>query len=1420
MATMDQDVHRMNDRPVITTSLYAILFGYMLLIRTDMCAASSENQGWLDHARRINLQNINGLNPPTKVDQGYSTREEKPKEIIEQASHDLSTRLRLLSNSEIGITNMQAIFDSLPYEEKKREEEQRLEEMVKRLKTRFHKYLRVLGANKVMVENFFKFHVKEPITLAYSCCDMACSKFKSHNLYGCRISKGTSCDLLPPSLPRGAFNPGRNVTEVWESNTEYFPSVKWQYFISLEGVHNEYPANSFSHACHAAPGSSGVKDCTNIHDTRHRDVFMRTIQPQAKHVVIVMDHGISLSPTQMIIAKAVTKHLIASFSDDDKIAVMGMSNQPKYAQADSCLNHSMIAATYETRQFFTKFVDGLQKADVTTNHTRGFEKAFEFLEELLQTSPDIDKVMILYVSRGLLSSLTEAKQVMEVLSLHNARLEHRVIINTYPVIDDSKPIMYEKSFLHTVANQNYEKYDVAPKLKKPVIRGMMMAINSTRDLSSTVGKFYLPLNRTAAKDPVISLPYIDEADGALTMSLSQACVHTLPDQPELRQLIGLVGVDLHMEDVVQDITYYSHADSSYAFIISTQGFTIMHPSFQRPMRTSIQPMPTDISKFEQHEGFSEVREAILSSTEGEMTIVLHTTNQTALDGEAETVEHTAQYFWKKVESSPFIVVIKSYFETNKQRKLRNILMNNQPDLLYHRLDLLPNEHMCYHLKQLSAPETSAVFLSANSFINPFEHLSEEETRHTVQSYIAFLKDDTRLIKNPGLKGEVRNDVAATGRISEEWLRRFKTSDLNDYIIRRYVGTPSGVLRTFPGTLLDKMYDPTKRQWYTRAMEYPGHVTLSAPYLDIGGAGYIVTISHTIYEGKPAAMHGPQDKVVAVMGMDITLGYFHKLLAMSIHTCEHPSVRCFLMDDKGYLIAHPGLIDPTGKGPAEQRHITHMEPLVANDILNHGSFVQKRLCNRYNDRTVQRHFSFNTSFIGHLTNLVHGEHCAKYHIMHISGTNTFLGMVNHTCDTATAFCPCSMYDRLCLNCKRMEQTECECPCECPLEMNFCSGQLIGIDDRNPSCPHDPEQEKLAVSEKAPALDLKQCASISCNHRKTRLDCMGVVDCQWCQVQQDGNTPLDKPYCASQRVCFGGVVGSHSPYGDEISAEPLVQETVGMKSTPVGPVAGGIMGCFLVLALGVYCYRHHVHRHNHHHYIGTLPDNPNNRISTYYNDDDQEAVEDFGAAGQCHTNFVLATFDNPASVSPYRVNTWYRRPVGGCGADSSDHGYSTMTPREDSEHASMPCLDPFSIGGGGLGGGINKERDKFRPQPTPSGGATTNIIVNPVPPPSSRPGSVSGALPPPPQTALRRSRSPTPPQTRLSLSTYCPIPEQTVLGSALETTILSPTSISSSSPSNGTQPQRHSVPGMTVLPSEEQYLPGSIKASAQVHLIDSH
>lgn len=43
--------------------------------------------------------------------------------------------------------------------------------------------------------------------------------------------------------------------------------------------------------------------------------------------------------------------------------------------------------------------------------------------------------MIVYISRGLLSSLTEAKDVLNTIAVENGRLQNRVTINTYVVID-------------------------------------------------------------------------------------------------------------------------------------------------------------------------------------------------------------------------------------------------------------------------------------------------------------------------------------------------------------------------------------------------------------------------------------------------------------------------------------------------------------------------------------------------------------------------------------------------------------------------------------------------------------------------------------------------------------------------------------------------------------------------------------------------------------------------------------------------------------------------------------------------------------------------------------------------------------------------------------------------------------------------
>jgi len=1267
---------------------------------------------------------------------------------LKDEAHRLAYKFRMLSNEEIAVTDMQLIYDSLRYEEVQPDLDTDLRELTDKVYSKFDRYLRALSTLKMQAENLYGFHLQHTINHRHDCCDVPKEHLRWDDLYMMYISQQSSCDLVPPSVTQTTFNPGRNLTEVFQHNFLLIPSIKWQYFISLDGIHNEYPAHNFHNQPYIA--------CKTMHNTRHRDVLVSSLHPQPKKIVLLIDHGNSLSPTQLSTAKAVAKQILLSLSPYDKVGVIRVSSGVTFARDDNCVNRKLVALTTEVRYLFNSFIELMEKDNDATDHSLGFTRAFDLIRNTLEHEQhelaEPGEAMIMYISRGLLSSLTDARDVLDTIAVENGKLGNRVVINTYAVIDDGKPIIWEKSFLENIAEQNFRNYLVESRHANPVVRGVMTTVNTTKDIGSTVGSFFKNVNKITPNVPKISLPYKDPLGSGLIMSITWPCFYD-------HELFGLVGFDVPMGEVVEAITYYTKDKSGYAFMIDKNGYTVMHPSLGRPIVADKQPMYTDISHFESEPGFDRIRSLMLLHTEGVESIDVPMAVDNSSFPYGDIDHHTRiRYAWKKVEiglmnDTPFIVVTKTIEDRLKSRDIREAnVPKHSSKFVYHRLDLLPTDHTCMHLKQLANTETSALFLSASSFVRPYEHLSQQETKRMVQGYLAYFHDNTELLKHPVIRDELKKDVAALSRINDEWIRIFKSSKLNDYIIRRYVATPDGAFSVFPGTLLNKAYDPSKREWYTRALEYPGKVTLTAPHLDQGGAGYIVTISHTIYEGRHAALHGPNDRVVAVMGMDVTLGYFYKLLVEQMPLCEESSIRCFIMDDRGYLIAHKGLIEPNGRGPVEQQHITHKEPVVANDILNHDGFVQKKICNSYNDRTIQRFYSFQTNLKEVITNLVHGEHCSRYQMTGIPGTNTFLGIVNQTCDVMTAFCPCSMVDRLCLNCHRMEQTECECPCECPLEMDFCSGQLMDVEDRNPTCEEFPEDVPRAFVPQSVSDALPQCFQTHCSHRKSKIDCMGVLDCEWCVLDSDGTTPLKQAFCSTQRICFAGVLGAGTPYHDEIKAAAQEDKPVDFKSTPVGPVAGGIMGCFLVLALGVYCYRHHVHR-NSHQYISSLPDT-NLRMSNLDNElEEPEPLEEGGAG---HTNIVLATFENPASISPYRVNTTYRRPAT---TGESDHGYSTMTPHEDSsEQASTTCIEPLIVG-----------RDRYRPSPH------TVLKTTPM-------------IPPPPSS--RRSRSPTPPQTRLL--THPAIPEQTVL------------------------PEPHTVLGTTIPESS----PHSVIANVQVHMVDTH
>ena len=289
---------------------------------------------------------------------------------------------------------------------------------------------------------------------------------------------------------------------------------------------------------------------------------------------------------------------------------------------------------------------------------------------------------------------------------------------------------------------------------------------------------------------------------------------------------------------------------------------------------------------------------------------------------------------------------------------------------------------------------------------------------------------------------------------------------------------------YPGTLLESIYDPRGKSWYLGALASPGKVVVSPPYLDPGGAGFIVTMSHTVYEGEPAAMHTVHDPVVAVLAADFTVGYWYKLLTDLEPLCNNENdllfgnenkknnnssndteseLRCFLMNEEGYLVIHPSMMNPHSSQTYHHhhlpRHITHQEPIISMSLLglgltsdstssrldkiskrmdiiksrylkdqpidskdelgenlnnnnNDDGVLHKKTCGRWWHGASERHYSIKVP-VGKIVSsdkysmIGQGEHsCISYSLTAIPGTNLIFGIINQTCAPVTAFCPCS------------------------------------------------------------------------------------------------------------------------------------------------------------------------------------------------------------------------------------------------------------------------------------------------------------------------------------------------------------------------------------------------------------------------------
>jgi len=175
----------------------------------------------------------------------------------------------------------------------------------------------------------------------------------------------------------------------------------------------------------------------------------------------------------------------------------------------------------------------------------------------------------------------------------------------------------------------------------------------------------------------------------------------------------------------------------------------------------------------------------------------------------------------------------------------------------------------------------------------------------------------------------------------------------------------------------------------------------------------------------------------------------------------------------------------------------------------------------------------------------------------------------------------------------------------------------------------------------------------------------MGCEWCQQDVDGNS-FSTAFCASQASCFNGVLASLTPYGELDELELLAAHNPQREQhaySAFGPLGGAMVVLVMVIGFAIYCYRHNLDAQTQEQfYVDSVQEENYGLPLSRFNFDDCKAHDEPPLGGGYDHASAQRQLMHAADISPYHVSSGssYRRPPNG----ESDHGYSTMTPHEDS------------------------------------------------------------------------------------------------------------------------------------------------------------
>ncbi|XP_059401936.1 voltage-dependent calcium channel subunit alpha-2/delta-4-like isoform X1 [Carassius carassius] len=690
-----------------------------------------------------------------------------------------------------------------------------------------------------------------------------------------------------PDILNGVYM-SEALNDIFINNFQKDPTLTWQYFGSSAGFFRLYPGIKWT------PDSNGVVSF----DCRNRNWYIQAAT-SPKDIVIVVDVSGSMKGLKMTIAKHTINTILDTLGENDFVNVIAYTDYVRYVEP--CFKGTLVQADLDNREHFKLLVEDL--------HVKGEAKVKKAMKESFRILADarangqgsLCNQAIMLITDG---AMEDFQSVFEEFNWP----DRKVRVFTYLIGRDmtfSENVKWiacnNKGYythISTLADVQENVMEYLHVLSRP------MVINHDHDIIWTEAYMdsVLPNTKELFKSKAHSLLLMTSVAMPVFSKKKETLSHGI--------LLGVVGTDVPLLEVMKLAPRYKLGAHGYAFLITNNGYILAHPDL-RPLYSDgkkLKPKPNynsvDLSEAEWEDTEDSLRTAMVKGQTGTLSLDV----RAAVDKGKRPLFLKNEYFYTTINETPF--------------SFGMVLTKGHGQYMF-----FGNVSVEEGLHDLQQPDLSIAdeWTYCETDIDP--HHRKLTQLQAVVRYLTGKEPDLEC--DEILLQQVLFDAVVTAPLEAYWTALTLTAPgVDEGMESAFLGTRSGLMRVIRYAGSEKrvgknFLTPVDKEnlftvdhfpiWYRMAAENkPGQFFFYVPHDDInkGKNTFVAVTSVTVTEGKRTAVAG-------AIGMQASLVLLERVF-MSIAkqpnntdcsdvdgicplSCESIDVNCYLVDNNGFIM---------------------------------------------------------------------------------------------------------------------------------------------------------------------------------------------------------------------------------------------------------------------------------------------------------------------------------------------------------------------------------------------------------------------------------------------------------------------------------------------------------------------------------------